>query len=136
MHEMASGVAVTGENLLDVLPSSKTVERPWGYFRQYAHNEECTVKTLVVSAGHRLSLQRHQLRSEFWEVLRGSGTAQVGDTIYELKPGDAVFIPKTAPHRLTAGPNGITVLEVAFGHFDETGDEERLEDDYGRGSPE
>ena len=50
-------------------PSVKFVERPWGSFKQYAHNQEVTVSLMTVLPGQRLSLQSHTGRAELWIVL-------------------------------------------------------------------
>lgn len=106
-------------------------ERPWGSFDQFTANEASTVKIIRVAAGQRLSLQRHAGRAEYWRALSGSGTAEIDGAENPLTPGASVWIPQGAAHRLSAGPDGIEVLEIALGHFDEN-DIERLEDDYGR----
>lgn len=40
-------------------PEVKLVRRLWGSFRQYAHNQPCTVSLMTVQPGQRLSLQSH-----------------------------------------------------------------------------
>jgi mannose-6-phosphate isomerase-like protein (cupin superfamily) len=106
-------------------------DRPWGSFDRFTLNEPSTVKIVRVSAGKRLSLQKHAHRAEFWRVIEGSGEATVGDEVKEVKAGDEVEIPLGALHRLAGGPDGIAVLEIALGTFDES-DIERVEDDFGR----
>ena len=106
-------------------------DRPWGSFDQFTKNEPSTVKIITVSAGQRLSLQRHHRREEFWHVISGSGTAEIGGVAQELSPGTNVYIGTEVTHRLSGGPDGIQILEIALGDFDEN-DIERLEDDYGR----
>jgi mannose-6-phosphate isomerase len=106
-------------------------QRPWGSFEQFTLNEPTTVKILRVESGKRFSLQTHEHRSEYWKVLIGSGTAQVGEELREVTVGDAIEIPQSTAHRLTGGDLGITVLEIGFGTFDES-DITRLEDDFGR----
>lgn len=109
-------------------------ERPWGSFEQFTHDEPSTVKIIRVNPGARLSLQRHAKRAEFWQVLDGAGTAEVDGTAIPLAPGVRVAIPLGATHRLSGGPDGLAVLEIATGEFDEN-DIERLEDDFGRIPP-
>jgi mannose-6-phosphate isomerase-like protein (cupin superfamily) len=106
-------------------------ERPWGSFDQFTKNEATTVKIIRVNPGKRLSLQRHAHRAEFWYVLSGNGTAEIDSAEHALTPGVTVEIPVHTTHRLTASDEGITILEIATGEFDED-DIERLEDDYGR----
>jgi mannose-6-phosphate isomerase-like protein (cupin superfamily) len=106
-------------------------ERPWGGFERFTLNELSTVKIIRVNPGAELSLQRHEHRAEFWRVLAGSGAARSGEETREIKTGDEVEVPVGALHRLSAGPEGLVVLEIAEGKFDEA-DIERLEDGYGR----
>lgn len=106
-------------------------ERPWGNFEVFTLNEQSSVKIISVHANMRLSLQRHAKRSEYWKVIEGSGSATVADTERLVGVGDEILIAVGALHRLTGGPEGIRVLEIALGTFDEN-DIERVEDDFGR----
>ncbi len=108
-----------------------TAEKPWGNFRQFSHNSNSTVKIISVNAGEELSLQSHSQRSEFWKVIKGSGVIQIDDAKHEAREGDEYDISVSAKHRISAGPTGIQVLEIALGDFDEN-DITRYEDKYGR----
>jgi mannose-6-phosphate isomerase len=116
---------------MSLLSNHHQEDRPWGSFEQFTLNEPSTVKIIHVSAEKRFSLQKHAHRSEFWKVISGTGIAHVGADEHEVKPGDVIEIPAGTLHRLTGGVDGISVLEIAFGSFDES-DIERIEDDYGR----
>jgi mannose-6-phosphate isomerase len=109
-----------------------TVERPWGQFQQFVSNETVTVKIITVQPGHRLSLQTHEHRGEFWQVLDVPIEVTVADRTWEAHPGESVWVPQGAVHRMAnkADRPG-RLLEVAFGDFDEA-DIVRLEDDYTR----
>lgn len=108
------------------------VERPWGQFQQFATNEAVTVKIISVEPGHRLSLQRHAQRSEFWHVLDVPIEVTVDERTWEAQPGEAVWVPVGAVHRMSnKGDRTGRLLEIAYGGFDE-GDIVRLEDDYAR----
>ena len=109
-------------------------ERPWGSFERFTHNEPATVKILKVLPGQELSLQKHAHRSEFWRVLAGTGVVTLGAEERPATVSDEFEILPETPHRLAAGADGITVLEIALGDFEEN-DEVRLADDYQRGSP-
>ena len=113
------------------LPHYKYDERPWGNFRQFTENQPSTVKILFVRAHEEDSLQTHARREEFWHILSGSGTVMVGDVELEAHAGSEFFIPAGVQHRLRGGPEGLRLLEIAFGDFDEN-DEVRIDDDYGR----
>lgn len=116
---------------MSLLSSRYHEDRPWGSFDRFTQNETSEVKFLTVAPGKRLSLQKHAKRSEFWKVIAGSGTATVDGTDRMIGIGDEVEIPLGSTHRLGGGPEGITVLEIALGEFDED-DIIRLEDDFGR----
>lgn len=107
------------------------VERPWGNFRQFTHNDSSTVKIVTVKPNEALSLQSHKNRREFWYVISGSGTVQIGEINKNTAVGDEHEIEIGEKHRLSAGPLGIQVLEISFGDFDES-DIIHYEDKYGR----
>lgn len=107
-------------------------ERPWGTFHQFVSNEQVTVKIITVRPGHRLSLQKHDHRGEMWQVLDVPIDITVDDREWTAHPGETVWVPRGAIHRMgNSGESPGRLLEVAFGHFDES-DIERLQDDYAR----
>lgn len=106
-------------------------ERPWGSFERLTLNEPSSVKLLHVAPGKRFSLQTHAKREEYWRCIKGSGTATIGTEEIPMEEGVEVLAPIGTLHRLEGGPDGITVLEISFGEFDES-DIERKEDDFGR----
>jgi len=107
------------------------VERPWGNFRQFTKNNNTTVKILTVKPNEELSLQSHTKRSEFWHVITGSGKVEINEIVKDAVVGDEHEIEVGEKHRLSAGPDGIQVLEIAIGDFDES-DIVHYEDKYGR----
>ncbi|MBP7142291.1 MAG: phosphomannose isomerase type II C-terminal cupin domain [Opitutaceae bacterium] len=114
-------------------PPVAFVERPWGSFKQYAFNRDCTVSLMTVLPGQRLSLQSHTGRAELWIVLDDGAVVQVGETTREHRAGDEIWIPATEKHRLACNPGGrpVRVLEVAFGNWQQA-DITRYEDDFKR----
>jgi len=113
------------------LTNYEKVERPWGNFERFTQNEQTTVKIVTISAGESLSLQTHEERDEFWRVLKGYGVIHIENADNDASEGDNFFIPRFTEHRATSGPEGFTILEIAFGTSDEN-DITRLEDKYGR----
>lgn len=105
--------------------------RPWGNFERFTLNEQTTVKIVTVNAGEAISLQTHDHRDEFWRVLTGSGVIRIDDVEYDAKSGETYFSTRGSKHRVEGGPEGLSLLEIAFGEFDEH-DITRLEDRYGR----
>jgi mannose-1-phosphate guanylyltransferase/mannose-6-phosphate isomerase len=112
-------------------PPVSFVERPWGSFKQYANNRDCTVSLMTVRPGQRLSLQSHTGRAELWIVLDDGALVQVGDPVCEYRAGDEVWIPAGEKHRLVCNPGSrpVRVLEVAFGNWQQA-DITRYEDDF------
>jgi mannose-1-phosphate guanylyltransferase/mannose-6-phosphate isomerase len=112
-------------------PPVEWVERPWGSFKQCAHNQEVTVSLMTVKPGQRLSLQSHTARAELWIVLDDGAAVQVDDDIFYPKAGDEIWIPAKSRHRLSSTGPEVRVLEVAFGNWQQA-DITRYEDDYRR----
>ena len=113
-------------------PETKLVNRPWGSFRQFANNEDCTVSLMTVLPGQRLSLQSHTGRAELWIVIDDGAIVQVGATIKKYKEGEEIWIPVRERHRLSCqGDQPVRVLEIAFGNWQQE-DINRYDDDYTR----
>lgn len=108
-----------------------TTDKPWGNFQILYQEPTITIKVLTVNAGHRLSLQSHQKRTEFWLVIDGDPSIQLGSVLQKMKRSKTYSIPKLVAHRLIANKEDCRVLEVSYGEFDEN-DIIRHEDDYDR----
>ena len=108
-------------------------KRPWGseLWLTKEHENPSMVKILNVNPGETLSLQFHHNRDEFWHVISGDGFATIGDTKIPLQAGSDCFVPRGVHHRIESGSSPLTILELAFGTFDEE-DITRIEDRYGR----
>lgn len=106
-------------------------ERPWGLFRRFTNNLPSTVKILTVNPNEELSLQSHNKREEFWRVIKGNGIFEIADKKYIVEEGVENYVPAKAKHKMKAGSDGMQVLEIALGDFDEA-DIIRYEDKYGR----
>jgi mannose-1-phosphate guanylyltransferase/mannose-6-phosphate isomerase len=116
----------------DAKPPVSFVERPWGSFKQYSHNVECTVSLMTVNPGKRLSLQSHSGRAELWIVLDDGATVQTGDHARECLAGEEIWIRVGEKHRLSChGDKPVRVLEVAFGNWQQE-DITRHADDFQR----
>ena len=110
----------------------KTVQKPWGKFIRFTHNEKSTVKILEIKPGELLSLQSHKKRSEFWYVLEGNPTIVLGTETKKYKKEDIIRIGNGVKHRIiNKTKNMVRILEIAIGNFDEK-DIIRYEDKYHR----
>ena len=112
-------------------PTAQLVDRPWGYFKQFAHNECVTVSLMAVHPDQRLSLQSHTGRAELWIVLDEGAIVQVGEDVLYPKAGEEIWIPANTKHRLSSNGPTVRVLEVAYGNWQQD-DITRYDDDYSR----
>lgn len=106
-------------------------ERPWGYFRKFTDNVVSTVKILSVKPNEELSLQSHNKREEFWRVVAGDGVFEIDEKKYIVEVGHEHYVPLQTKHKIKAGANGLEVLEISLGEFQED-DIIRYDDKYGR----
>lgn len=108
--------------------------RPWGSYVVVEQDRgPQAVKLLFVDPGQRLSLQRHQRRSEVWMPLNEGGFALIDNELVELRPLVRYTVPVGTWHRLWSERESgqLEVLELLYGEYDEN-DITRLDDDYGR----
>ena len=109
------------------------IEKPWGLEEVVEINDKYIVKKLTMWAGHRCSLQYHNIKKETIYVLSGvlkiiQGASQ--DTLKEklYRAGDAITIRPGIIHRMEGVEDAI-YLEASTPEMD---DVVRLVDDYQR----
>ena len=108
-------------------------EKPWGYFETLMETDSSKVKLLYVLPGQRLSLQKHEYRSETWYVIHGSAKVTKDKERFAMEIGDSVIIEKNQLHRLeNSGKIPLQIIEVQTGSYFGEDDIIRLEDSYGR----
>jgi mannose-6-phosphate isomerase-like protein (cupin superfamily) len=109
------------------------VYRPWGFYDSIETGDGFQVKKLQVSPGAKLSLQKHQHRSEHWIVISGEATVTCGKNTFKLTKNESTFIPKGELHRLeNKGKKPLKIIEIQTGSYLGEDDITRLEDDYKR----
>ncbi len=115
------------------MDNRETDQRPWGYYEVLKDEPFCKVKKIVVNPGKRLSLQRHQRRSEHWFIVQGLASVTLDDAVLQAPVGQAVDIPPGASHRIAnIGSTELAFIEIQTGDYFGEDDIERLEDDFGR----
>jgi cytidyltransferase-like protein len=107
--------------ILDEWKAPKT-ERPWGYYRILHEVPGMKVKELTINPGKQLSMQRHNLRAEFWVV--SEGRANVNSMMpggyalptTELAKHEQFKVPVNEWHQLT-NPylEPCRIVEVQYG---------------------
>ncbi|HNY70913.1 MAG TPA: phosphomannose isomerase type II C-terminal cupin domain [Syntrophorhabdus sp.] len=107
--------------------------RPWGYYQVISDEPDLKLKKIYVYPGKRLSLQRHQRRTEHWYILQGKAIFTLDSKEIYLEAGMSVDIPRGSFHRIMAtGEENLIFIEVQTGDYFGEDDIERVEDDYGR----
>jgi mannose-1-phosphate guanylyltransferase/mannose-1-phosphate guanylyltransferase/mannose-6-phosphate isomerase len=107
--------------------------RPWGRFEILRDTEEFKSKVIDVDPGQRLSYQSHEHRSEHWIIVRGRPEVILDDRTIRLGPGDHLFIPQGAKHRIrNPTDEPVTFVEVQLGTYFGEDDIVRYQDDYDR----
>ena len=124
------------------LQSPKVVEKPWGREIWFADQSAYAGKVLEVRAGHRISLQYHERKTETLLLLSGTvrltyrplaagevpapGTSEGHEFVWQ--PGQALHVPPRTIHRFEALTDSV-LLEVSTSDLT---DVVRLSDDYAR----
>ena len=97
-------------------------ERPWGYYRVLHEVPGVKVKELTVEPGKSLSMQRHQLRSEYWIVSEGQAVVNRATPLdYQLPPAtldkhNQLHVGKQEWHQLTNPyDHPLKIVEIQYG---------------------
>ena len=124
------------QGLTELMSSQfKIIEKPWGSEEIVEINEKYMVKKLTMLAGHRCSLQYHNIKKETIYVLSGVLKIVQGIDQNELeeklyRAGDSITIRPGLIHRMEGVEDSI-YLEASTPEMD---DVVRLVDDYQRAS--
>ncbi len=107
--------------------------RPWGRFDVLADEADFKSKVIRVDPGQRLSYQSHRHRAEHWVIVRGRPEVVLDDRVLTPSPGEHVYIPQGAKHRISnPGDEPVLFVEVQVGDSFAEDDIVRYEDDYRR----
>jgi mannose-6-phosphate isomerase-like protein (cupin superfamily) len=111
------------------LAEPRIVPKPWGREIWYAHEDRYAGKVLEVTAGHALSLQKHERKQETMYLQSGRLLYHFNGVDFEMRPGQCITVRPGDVHRIEALEDAV-ILEVSTPELD---DVIRLEDRYGRG---
>ncbi|MAZ79999.1 MAG: mannose-1-phosphate guanylyltransferase/mannose-6-phosphate isomerase, partial [Gammaproteobacteria bacterium] len=90
-------------------------------------------KEIKVFEKSKLSLQKHNNRSEFWQIVKGESKITIENKEYYLKEKEYIYIPNNTIHRIeNIGKEDLIFIEIQLGENLKEEDIIRLEDDYGR----
>jgi len=111
----------------------RTVSRPWGSYTVLEEGEGFKVKRIEINPGSKISLQRHQHRSEHWVVVSGKAKVTNGDKELIVNTNESTYIRAGHKHRVeNPGLLNLIMIEVQSGPYVGEDDIERFEDVYGR----
>ena len=111
----------------------REVYRPWGKYDSIGSGVGYQVKRITVKPGEKLSVQKHNFRSEHWVVVSGVAKVRNGDNTFLLSVNESTYIPIGAVHALeNPGDIDLELIEVQSGSYLGEDDIVRLEDRYGR----
>ena len=115
------------------MTKTKTVEKPWVFYKDIFRSDEVVFKRIVISPGEEISYQRHSKRSEFWYVAEGFGYFRWNNvTKWKVKQGFTVEINVNDNHQLiNTGDTDLVIYEMQYGKCEED-DIIRMEDKYDR----
>lgn len=63
-----------------------------------------------IEAGHEIGLHTHKESDELHEVVDGKGSCLIGETTADYSCGVISLIPKSIPHRVRAGKEGLFIF--------------------------
>ncbi len=107
--------------------------RPWGFYESLIRGDRFQVKRIVVTPGHKLSLQRHWHRAEHWVVVNGTAVVTRDGEEVMVRENESIYLPLGTVHRLeNPGRIPLTLIEVQSGAYLGEDDIVRIEDTYGR----
>jgi len=108
--------------ILDEWKAPKT-ERTWGYYRViHEYDKHTKVKELAVPPGKKLSMQRHEKRSEHWFVAEGTATVYTINTKTDIElhgtyeQHKSLHIPVGMWHQLAnESTEPLKLVEIQYG---------------------
>lgn len=111
----------------------REVFRPWGKYDRIDGNIGFQVKRISVNPHSKLSVQKHQYRSEHWVVVKGTALVTKGKDTFVLNENESTYIPSGLIHALeNPGSEILEIIEVQTGGYLGEDDITRIEDNYGR----
>ncbi|MFH1772697.1 MAG: phosphomannose isomerase type II C-terminal cupin domain [Candidatus Omnitrophota bacterium] len=109
------------------------INRPWGSYTVLSEGAGFKVKLVEVMPHKKLSLQKHNKRSEHWVVVEGRAKVTHEKNEHYLGENESIYIPIEGIHRLENLDDIILkIVEVQCGSYLEEDDIERIDDDFGR----
>lgn len=96
-------------------------QRAWGWYATLIRTPWFCVKLLRFKAEHKLSMQRHFMRTEIWWIIKGCGNFIIADHPQVLGPwnlhsGRIFRIDKNKWHQFKAFVKPVYAIELQYGN--------------------
>ena len=94
------------------------VTRTWGYYKVLYEGKGFKVKELVINPKSSLSMQKHQHRSETWNIVSGECYVLIDNERIKLEESKGIFIPVNTWHKgINNSDNPAHVIEIWRGNI-------------------
>ena len=90
-------------------------EKSWGSFTVLDAQPDSLTIRVVLNAGHAMRYHSHERRNEVWTVISGEGSVCLDGMTQHVRVGDVITLDVGCKHTVTAGANGLTLIEVQLG---------------------
>lgn len=97
---------------------SSTVYRPWGYYTILHEDNGYKVKEIGIYPKKSISLQKHEHRSEHWNVVQGEVGVSISGHETRVRKNEGIFVPRNTKHKVY-NPTGnlVKIIEVQIGSY-------------------
>lgn len=102
-------------------------EKSWGSYRVLDVEEQAMTVKVTLNPGHRMNYHSHEKRDEVWTVIAGSGRTIVDGMEQPVNPGDVITMAAGCKHTVTAGEQGLQLIEVQLGSEISVSDKKKYE---------
>ncbi|MDF2530380.1 MAG: mannose-phosphate guanylyltransferase/mannose-6-phosphate isomerase [Gammaproteobacteria bacterium] len=90
--------------------------RPWGQHELLIEGEHFQVRRVKIKPGMMISLQKHQLRSEHWVVVKGLAQVSYNEKIHNIEQNQSFYVPSNIAHSIkNIGDAVLEFIEVQVG---------------------
>ena len=111
-------VEILNKKNKQLVEDSLTVYRPWGYYTILVEEKNYKVKEIGVYPKKSISLQKHTLRSEHWNVVEGRAEIILGNKKTVINKNESVFVPKGKLHKVyNPTDKTVKIIEVQIGSY-------------------
>lgn len=134
LQDISTDLKFRFEDLDEGIVDHEIYQRPWGFYKTTVLNDYYQCKVICVRPGQKLSLQSHNHREEYWIVAHGSGIVRLEKSVFTVRCGSTIFIPKGSKHRIenVSDTESLIISEVQIGDYFGEDDIIRFDDIYGR----